>query len=309
MYTLEEICLVNVATRIYNCFELKKNVLHCEEKTKELRIREGLQIPLALKDRIVALMKPIELEVHNWMSDHDGILKTSGEESFCEFHWNPDATVDRIRTADALIGSQRLDNPTRFVLSCQYWHGRKIIPVYRKLDAETKEYFLERDFDGKDEHQSNVEKWIREQKGTKPNCNVFCRCRTFRWTDVSLHSRFLDCLPDFNREYVLCTKFKETHKMHIGRFCLSRMSAQNREYMLAAFPLKVLSIYLFWPCQTFFMEAARKVWRDLSENEFLCLLHIMICQKIIALWTDFNYMKLLRQFWHESPDNLKQYTK
>ncbi|GFQ68244.1 hypothetical protein TNCT_321011 [Trichonephila clavata] len=204
VYTLKEISLVNVATRIYNCFDLKKYILHCDERTKEQLIREELQIPLVLKDEIVALMKPIELEAHNWMRDHYGIFRTSGEECLSELHWNPDATVNRIRTADDLIRSQRLESQEQFVFSCQYWRGRKIIPVFRKMNYETRQHFLEERFEG-NEHLKNVVKWIRDKKaGNKRDCKLsHCWCTSFTWTDVSLHSRFLGCLQQDHRECLL----------------------------------------------------------------------------------------------------------
>ncbi|GFY38441.1 uncharacterized protein TNIN_352191 [Trichonephila inaurata madagascariensis] len=95
--------------------------------------------------------------------------------------------------------------------------------------------------------------------------------------------------------------FESTNEMHIGRFCLSRMSADHREQLLTRFPAKVLSIYLFWPYHNFFLDAANKVWDRLPEDHFVCLLHIIICQKIAALWKDFDYVDLLRQFWQKAP--------
>ncbi|GFR23589.1 uncharacterized protein TNCT_574161 [Trichonephila clavata] len=85
------------------------------------------------------------------------------------------------------------------------------------------------------------------------------------------------------------------------------MSAGHREALLKRFPLKVLRTYLLWPNQRFFMDAVNKVWDRLPGNHFACLLHIIICQKIVELWKDFHYVNLLRQLWHRSPDHLKQY--
>ncbi|GFQ95946.1 uncharacterized protein TNCT_710591 [Trichonephila clavata] len=84
------------------------------------------------------------------------------------------------------------------------------------------------------------------------------------------------------------------------------MSADHREQLLTRFPSKVLTIYLFWPYHRFFLEAANKVWDCLPEHHFIFLIHIIIYQKIVALWKDFDYVYLLRQFWQRSPDHLKQ---
>ncbi|GFS33044.1 uncharacterized protein TNIN_479351 [Trichonephila inaurata madagascariensis] len=85
------------------------------------------------------------------------------------------------------------------------------------------------------------------------------------------------------------------------------MSVDHREQLLPLFPLKVLRIYLHRPYIHFFMDAANKVWDQLSGKDFTCLLDIIIHQKILELWTDFDYVGLLRQFWRRSPDHLKHY--
>ncbi|GFY68862.1 uncharacterized protein TNIN_467371 [Trichonephila inaurata madagascariensis] len=155
------------------------------------------------------------------------------------------------------------------------------------------------------EHEENVIKWIKHY-----TAGSIIRSEPWdHFTDASLQSRRLDDLSEEDRESLLREVFEDTDKMHIGRFCLSRMSVDHREQLLALFPLKVLRIYLHRPYLHFFMDAANKVWDQLSGKNFTCLLDIIIHQKILELWTDFDYVGLLRQFWRRSPDHLKQYVK
>ncbi|GFV54205.1 uncharacterized protein TNCV_1496821 [Trichonephila clavipes] len=84
------------------------------------------------------------------------------------------------------------------------------------------------------------------------------------------------------------------------------MSADRREVLLKRFPLKILRVYLLWPCHHFFLDAVNNVWDQLQGRHFIRLLHIIICQKIVELWKDFDYVNLLRQLWHRSPDHLKR---
>ncbi|GFT97362.1 uncharacterized protein TNCV_243781 [Trichonephila clavipes] len=55
------------------------------------------------------------------------------------------------------------------------------------------------------------------------------------------------------------------------------------------------------------METLSVVWDVLPEKDFVFLLHVIICQKILMGWRDFNYVDLLRRVWDESPVRFKGY--
>ncbi|GFR04790.1 uncharacterized protein TNCT_480751 [Trichonephila clavata] len=266
-------------------------------------------IPLTLQEEVVAFMKPIELEITNWMIDHSEIL-LSAERFFLEFSWNSDGTINRIKTADSIINSDSFCDKTRFVLSCHYWSSWDVFTLFQSLGKSARKLLL---FDyaktNKDPYRqkTNVDLWIRMCREGSIDKSPSRWCNSLIWTDVSVQSRLLNHLSAKDREHLLGRTFENTGKIHTGRFCLSRMSASNREQLLTLYPLKVLMIYLFWPYQKFFLDSADRVWDQLSEKDFTCLLHIIICQKIVALWKDFDYVELLRQFWQKSPDRLKKH--
>ncbi|GFR23381.1 uncharacterized protein TNCT_178791 [Trichonephila clavata] len=124
---------------------------------------------------------------------------------------------------------------------------------------------------------------------------------------ASLQSRLLDHLSPEERLYLLEDVFKKTRWIHVQRFCLSRMSADHWEVLLKRYPLKFLRTCLFWPWQRFFLDSINKVWDRLPKENFTCLLHIIICQKVLERLEDFDYVNLLREFWYRSPEHLKQY--
>ncbi|GFS62400.1 uncharacterized protein TNIN_434341 [Trichonephila inaurata madagascariensis] len=264
-------------------------------------------IPLTLVKEIIVLMKPLALEIHNWMVDHNGIF-TEEQEHSLEFCFNPDGTLNRVKTAELLIYSKRLDVQTRFVLACQYWSSSDIGNFFVYLPRSSKEQILRKYLvanENWNEHEVNVRQWINlynfePQSRDWPDILQNC-------TDVSLQSRLLDYYSEEARKSLLDIVFEYTEKMHVGRFCVSRMSVDHREKLLTSFPLKVLRVYLFRPYHHFFLDAANKVWNHLPGNHFTCLLHIIICQKILAFWEDYDYVNLLRQFWYSSPKHLKQF--
>ncbi|GFY38440.1 hypothetical protein TNIN_352181 [Trichonephila inaurata madagascariensis] len=153
MLTLKEITQVKIVTVFVNDSKLRRKIVCSEEKIWKRLIRKKLSvlgIPLALQGEIIALVKPITLDVDFWRRDHDGIFTTKQEFSlkFC-FHY--DGTVDRIKTADLLIRSKWLSVRTRFVLACQYWsrwdvltffensHEQQEIEFYASIRKKTKD--------------------------------------------------------------------------------------------------------------------------------------------------------------------------
>ncbi|GFX44704.1 hypothetical protein TNCV_2427881 [Trichonephila clavipes] len=70
------------------------------------------------------MVKPILIEVYNWMNVHNGIF-TEEQEECIKFCFKVDGKVDRVKTAVLLIHSEELDVQRRFELACQYWSSRK----------------------------------------------------------------------------------------------------------------------------------------------------------------------------------------
>ncbi|GFR11810.1 hypothetical protein TNCT_657761 [Trichonephila clavata] len=58
-------------------------------------------IPLTVKEEIIALFKPMAQEVKNWTADHKGIFTTK-QELKLKFCFNADGSVNRIKTADSI---------------------------------------------------------------------------------------------------------------------------------------------------------------------------------------------------------------
>lgn len=310
MYTLKDLSLVKLITGFYNKSELKRLMYCCDEEIRERVVREQLPIPLKYQNEIVALMKPIEFEIQNWIMDHNGIF-TVEQEWALEFYWDSDGTINRIKTADSLIRSKSLNEKTRFVVACQYLSSWGVFIFFENLHELARKNILDEysmENKNRNDLEKNVEKWIgKYRKGSITKSHSYrWEFRGFIWTHVSLQSRLLDDVSSEHRESLLVDAFENTNKIHIGRFCLSRMSADHHEEMLTLYPPKVLRIYLFWPNQKFFLDIANRVWIHLTGKHFMCVLHIIICQKIVALWKDIDYEDLLRQFWQKSPDHFKE---
>ncbi|GFV54212.1 uncharacterized protein TNCV_2163041 [Trichonephila clavipes] len=311
MMSLKDIILVKLVAAFINDSETREIISLTEDEIwkKFIRKRTNFDIPLSLQEDIIAFIKPIQTEVSYWMDDHEEMLPLDQKLSL-KFCFNADGTVDRVKTADLLIGSKLLDAKTRFVLACQYWSDWDVLMFFYSLPNSTRlqimlKYSTPNEY--LEEYEENVKHWIdnyRDKRIVKSKSHGWCNYY-FNWTNVSLQSRLLDDLSEEERQSILDDAFENTVNMQLGGFCLSRMSVEHREQFLILFPMKVLWIYLLWPYHHFFMDAVDKVWDRLPGNHFYFLLHIIICQKIVALWKDFDYVNLLREFWYKSPDRLK----
>ncbi|GFY39640.1 uncharacterized protein TNIN_9431 [Trichonephila inaurata madagascariensis] len=313
MLTLKEICLVEVAAEFVNNSDARGVINDNREEVWKKAIREDapvLGIPLTLLNEIIEILKPMKIEIDCWTRDHNGIFTTE-QECSVEFFFNGDGTVNRIKTADSLIYSEWLSVTTRFVLACEYLSRKDILTFFKNLSEAERNKILHEYSQGNKElnrHEEKVAQWINHYKAGCISESEPWGCSSYRynWTDVSLQSRLLDNLSKEDRNTLLVAVFKNTTQMHVGRFCLSRLSSDHREQLLTRFPAKVLSLYLFRPYHNFFLDAADKVWDLLPENDFISLLHIIIYRKIGTFCKDFDYVELLRQFWQRSPDHLKQ---
>ncbi|GFT39631.1 uncharacterized protein TNCV_4965071 [Trichonephila clavipes] len=307
---------VKLAARFINDPDTRKIIYFSKDEIWEKFIKEktsAFYIPLTLQEDIIALINPIEFEVLNFLGDHQGIF-TKEQECSLKFCFNADGTVDRVKTADLLIHSKWLGVQTRFVLACQYWSSFNVQRLYYGLNKSARKKILNKystENENLNEYEENVALWIRHFKAGYISKRQTWNSRHgyYNWNYAAIQGRLFDDLIEERRQSLLCSFFEHAYWIHIHRFCLSKMNADHRKDLLKRFPLKVLRTYLYWPNQRFFLDAVNKVWDCLPRQHFTCLLHIIICHKIVELWKDFDYVNLLKEFWYRSPDHLKQYVK
>ncbi|GFR28942.1 hypothetical protein TNCT_677571 [Trichonephila clavata] len=127
MWTLKEIILVKLAAGFIKDSATRRTMFCYGEKIWNAVLRErtsDFNIPITLQEDIIALIKPIKSEVLNWMEDHFEIftweMSLNSQEFLLDFCFNPNGTVNRVKTADLFIHSKEFDVQTRFVVACQY---------------------------------------------------------------------------------------------------------------------------------------------------------------------------------------------
>ncbi|GFQ97942.1 uncharacterized protein TNCT_710321 [Trichonephila clavata] len=314
--TLRQMAVNELATFLFNSREFEylqekyKSPIYLlpEEKWEHL-IKEKLppsSCPTALRQEITAAIRPISFEVGNWILDH---LKTEkGQSKIIKIPllWKSDGTINRVKTADMIIQSQNFSVELRFRMACKYWCWHEIIKFLEGLSPNENLIIYRKYAKYSLVTCKHIQYCLKFIANIRHSCQRFAL--EFPWTCVTMFNRVFDHLPLVNK-IELEIKAVKFGKIPLARHCLSRMDAQRRMRTLQLYPYHVLRIYLFWPLQALFIDAAATVKEVLSNHSFLQLIHIIICQKILPGWRDFDYRDLLRRFWQGIPERCKEYVK
>ncbi|GFT73261.1 uncharacterized protein NPIL_33271 [Nephila pilipes] len=320
---LKDIVAAKIAITLYNDCE----ILHlCKETKLYLSPEEDWKViikkklpddvyPLSLQEKIMSLMKPISYEVEMWKEQHETFTGYQVDQRITsKFHWKTDGTIDRLKTASSLIQSDVLPMEQRFRLACNYWQEESVLSIWEQMSTGLRDDFcyielddyLESDFFS----NINVIEWIRwhTQIG---NSNIREKkwFLAYNWDSVSLQGLLPQKLtPDERLEIINCA-FERNCDDHSSRFCLLLMPADQRLEVIKKNPYKVLRSFLLWPGQRMFIKMANHVKNNLENLQFLELLHIIIHEKILNNWNDFDYFELLREFWSLIPNKCQEFLK
>ncbi|GFT31230.1 uncharacterized protein NPIL_70571 [Nephila pilipes] len=298
--SMKDIVAAKIAITLYNDCE----VLHlCKETKLYLSPEEDWKVMIKkklpdnvysrpLQQKIMSFMKPISYEVEMWKEQHETFTgKQIGQRIMNKFHWKTDGTIDRLKTASSLIQSDVLQMRHRFRLACNYWQEKSVLSIWEQMSAGLRDYFCK------------IEMYDIPESERSSNINVI---EWIRWhTQIGLLPQKLT--PDERLE-IISRVLDRNSDDHSSRFCVLLMPADQRPEVIQKNPYKVLKSFLFWPGQRMFIEMAHLVKNDdLEDYQFFDLLHIIIHQKILCNWDDFDYFELIREFWSLIPYKCKEF--
>ncbi|GFY48153.1 uncharacterized protein TNIN_135651 [Trichonephila inaurata madagascariensis] len=311
--TLKQIAIIKLATSLFTAREfwyIQKKLkfyvfLLPNPKLKDMVNKKlhPLSYPTTLQQEITTALRSITFEVWHWIVDNLMIVKWESEIIKIPLSWKSDGTINRISTADMIIRSPDLAIETRFIHACQYWCWNKINEFWETLSAN-EQLFLYRKYVNK-KHTIQYFKFFRA-RSSRRSCRLWSL--KFKWTYGTMFNGVFDHLPSLKKQALENKAVRSPH-IPLARHCLLRMNAQRRMYMLQEYPYHVLRVCLFWPLQALFTDAASTVRDSLPNRSFLKLIHIIICQKILLGWRDYDYVDLLKTFWRESPIRCKEYVR
>ncbi|GFQ90183.1 uncharacterized protein TNCT_722821 [Trichonephila clavata] len=273
--------------------------------------------PVSLQKDVIGLVRPFRRQVAEWLEDHAHIFD---EYVFrcINFCWTDNGRINRLETAKILVECPDFTLKQRFALAACYWLVTDMRTLWEAMST------TESPIPQENSDESLWKEIIKECK-TLLNKIIVDYKQKFFLHKLVLYSEQnpfqYDLLENKQKdafsEIVTPEEEKETlinilqykWSLYHTSVWFSKMDINSQILILERKPYGVLKMFLDWPLQNHFMEKVNGVWFLLKKEHFLGLLHIIICQKIMMGWTDFEYIGLLKEFWYCSPVQFKKYIK
>ncbi|GFR01148.1 uncharacterized protein TNCT_238141 [Trichonephila clavata] len=268
-------------------WEIKKNILPFA-RWEKLVIERASSLPNPLQHELLDVARIVSIELDKWIKHHSPIWPNFSEiaRNFQhEFQWNSFGKIDRERTTMKLITNERIDIIGRYILASIYGITDKI-PNQEKVPYEV------------------VRMYQRRQLPLFMSFALI-EINHFRRKDMFFTAGY--------EQKVLFLKnvlWKECLKYEDFVFYVSSLQDCEREALFKCCAFKILRLYfLEWPLQRKFLNAAEQLLPYFTEINFHDTLKLIIYERIMLGWKDFNYIDLLKGFWSLSPSKLKESTK
>ncbi|GBM03243.1 hypothetical protein AVEN_142536-1 [Araneus ventricosus] len=279
-------------------------------KQIKLEVVEKLSsfLPTLLRTRVARLIEAMHLEAELWIKDHNKLLYLCST-CFCPRHkstfcWKTDGSINRIETAKKFAQNKNIDPNTLFIMACTYfledevlalWHGNKRIStnsIIRKGTNSAVRFWM---------------KWLKKGsvKPWRLMVDDYFRIPCIRRSDIRLR---LGCIFPYLSQESRKNYFQYLKDLHKDDFrvCLYEMDGTERRELFERIPVYVLYNCLKWPFQTSFIGIANQLWSHMTFDDFDAITYRILIFKILRGLKDFDYVQLLKEFWHLSPSSFKE---
>ncbi|PRD25210.1 UNVERIFIED_CONTAM: hypothetical protein NCL1_41559 [Trichonephila clavipes] len=260
----------------------------------------SFSIPTNLRKEIENTVRFISLEIAKWKKDQfPFVLKIDDVTSYIK--WKSNGTIDTRMTYKTLIQCEELDISQRFRLACRYCTVDEVKAFWNQTPESDRRSVLLGNI-----HTfafSLLEKGLLE----KERIDLDETSIRLLQNQLGLTLYFNKLSPEMRHERLATRKYLENLHLDEVCFCLSKMEDNELIQLAKARPRQLLEFFLSWPFQIAFLDVASCLWNYLNETEFLNLLGIIIYERIIVEWGDYDYVELLKEFWRQSPRTFKDY--
>ncbi|GFS69455.1 uncharacterized protein NPIL_264621 [Nephila pilipes] len=313
--TLEHIALVKVTTILisnpdfqkhmcnYNGFSPIEFLEMIEEKISQC------ELPKLLQKRVINTAKPIRDELCTWKKIHEDILYCYWFKAI-DLCWSPAGIINEVETAKRLLCCNKLNFNRKFRLACEYWLTNDVLKLWEEASVCEKKSLIEAI--GSDSLNEMVlykwVQWLQERKESDVQ---------FPYTEEILSERnkvppptdlFQKVSLQKAQRYLSC--ILKWYPTSMKRICLSKIDINGHsESFIKEHCYNILWMFLEWPLQFQFLQMAVKLQPHITGDCFESLLFHLFERKIRAGCKDFDYENLLRDFWAQSPNHLKDAAK
>lgn len=351
--SLEHIALVRIAISLWQQSDIRNLIIKLSVPFKHGNGREywrriedkvmknALQLPQPelLKQRVSGFIKPIGLEILKWIKYSHGSYSNDQYIDLPNvFHWTLQGTIDKAKTAEALIRDPKIDIRTRYNLACIYCLEDHIQELWNKIPVNRRNIFHDPEYPMQMIQQDLVYLWTNDLYRIMATTDKPSDCHFQHGSFTSLHAfrvavtygnkaameYFLPKLTPADREAALmdaakqvatrCRKYNifsnadscNEHCNEILCFLISHMREENQMEIFKNHAYGVLKCCLDWSLQSCFIKYAPCSVRHLSEEHYLTLLELII-NKVTCGFKDCDYLNLFSEFWSLSNTNYKIY--
>ncbi|GFT25438.1 uncharacterized protein NPIL_519701 [Nephila pilipes] len=270
------------------------------EKLVVSKLFSILESPLLQKE-LFTLVRLISYEIDKWFKDHNDIIHCNSEIQY-SFQWKSQGKIDREETAKILITNETLRVSERYGLACYYYLEEEAFYLWNRMtNAEKKRFyegaiFIPFWF---------VNKWERQER-TVP-------WSYFAWVYVhnplGLRNIFPKLKGSQKLEFLRSILFRRSIDYEDMLFCLSEIDVSEHEDVFKACSAQVLECLLNWPLQSEFINVSNHLLPYITEKDFRDLLESIIYSRIMVGFKDYDYVRLLQEFWAVSPSHFKESVK
>ncbi|GBM82455.1 hypothetical protein AVEN_48619-1 [Araneus ventricosus] len=303
-----------------------------EDKVKD-KISK-LDFPESLKRRMNLIVKPIGLQIPEWVSFMEQFLCDSREnldiQLLKQLCWTSAGALDYEKTAEKLVSLKTLNVVERFKTACGHCLVDSLPVVWKELPEEHKSRFskgllndrfiwLENEtllrfywsYVLNGEEYELLERHIdiyREafassaRRGNKAAADYFLKKLNNEERNSSL---FLVFHEEIEREAFYPWASPRERTTDVSCYLLSQMTPEQQMQVLRDFPGHVFRIFLDWRWQDLFLEKTDFIWNFLPEKStYNDLLHHIRRKMIIS---EYFSPELFQEFFRRSPSAFRKY--
>ncbi|GIY60195.1 uncharacterized protein CDAR_423141, partial [Caerostris darwini] len=336
---LVSLALTKIAISMYQIPEIKNHEINSGklymrlDKEWEYQVRRKLNtlnMPPNLKTVVVQLIRPLSMEINQWMNDFEEMIslikdvstvnysswKTTIFDPYTTVAWKMTGSINRSETALRIIRNERVEALIRLILASAYCVEEEIPSLWRQLPDHVKVNFF-----GNAEIVSKLPLmafWMYEFDLAPSSYQIFfIGKQTPRLNDIPLNTRAFHYAERKYEKSTLLTvvyDFSEkkdrlaiaTSKLEVLEYCYQWMTDFEQERVAYGNTFWLLFYFLRWPYPHYFLDAAKRIVKYLSVYEFGLLMYEFYHFSIRQDWGFFNYKELFKEFWQICPSTLKQ---
>ncbi|GFR28533.1 uncharacterized protein TNCT_452691 [Trichonephila clavata] len=254
-------------------------------------------LPKVLQDKLFVSARQVTMEIENWFQDHFDNLRRSKDFQIVTqklLQWNSRGKIDRIKTAKAMIGSDRLPGREKYIMAFDYCFKEDLPSLWEKLDAFDKKYVPHVQSFFSLEEKVDDSDWLNYIWNTIHNPD-------------EMRSFFLKLSPLRKEGFLRLALHKKTLEYEDFIFCYNHIDAERQETIKKLAPSNILEYFLDPPLHDKFLDVAASLMPYILLEDFVYVVHAIIFGRILPGFQDFDYVSLLKKLWSITPVHLKKY--